>query len=65
MQKLSNYNDSRNESCQDSSFSEVHLTILIVSTFSLFHYLIILSIFHRLKRDLYEHFFWKLAVLLA
>jgi len=70
MQNFSNYNDSSNESCQDSSFREVHtsencylaLATLIVSPFSLFLYLVLLSIFNWPKRDLYEHFFWQLIV---
>jgi len=69
-QNFSNHNDSSNETCQDSSFSEAHLTpkwgqiiiscnltILIVSLFALFLCLVIITILVRLKRDLYEHFF--------
>jgi len=71
MQNFSNYNDSSRESCQDSSFTEVHsspkwgqnitcnLTILIVTLFFLFLCLAILTIILRLQRDLYKHFFWQ------
>jgi len=38
------------------------LTTLIVSPFSLYLWLVILSIFRRPKRDLYEHFFWQLTL---
>jgi len=61
-QNLSNYNDSRSGSCQDSSFSEAYLTTVIVSPFSSYFFLVILSIFRLPSRDLYDHFFWQLTV---
>jgi len=55
------YNDSSSESCQDSSFKEVHIRVncylCLNNTDCLSVFPLSFSIFRRPKRNLYERFF--------